>query len=241
MTSPSSPFRPLLFVSLGCFLSAYFLCGEVAAKELSPQVIKTVKAGNFMYTPNDLANFENQLDYIEKSFWVAASFPKADPFSMDFEKKLFDLVCLSRNIQASLVVMQKSNSDINLPGSTLRLENVWKKFAGKGPFPHESLYCLSRRSYGKNSDSAAYLQWLADTMVTNVNSFKNSDECSIAAKPSDYYMAIKDLRCNIIAVAKQNIFYKNPLLSTPDKANIIQSPRSARSDPKKPSLCTAAK
>jgi hypothetical protein len=186
--------------------------------------ITLIKSGNFMYTPFDLENFENQLDYIEKTFWIAASLPRTDSFSKDFEKKLLETVCLSRNIQASLVVKNKSNEGTDLPCSTLKLTNVWHKFAGKGPYYYDKLRCLSRRSYGSynNNDTSAYIQWLNDTTIANVSNFQNGDECSIAAKVSDYYMAIKDLRCNIVSVAKQNIFNKNTQLSVSDKTSIIR-------------------
>ena len=201
----------------------------------SDKQVKRMIAGNFMFSPADLINFEEQLDYIEKTFWIAASLTKTDPFSKDFEKKLFDLVCLSRVIQATLVVKNKSNEGTDLPSGTLRLSKVWQQFAGRGPYYYGQLRCLSRRSYGlyNNSNTSAYIQWLEDTMIANIDSFKSEDESAISAKLSDYYMAMKDLRCSIVDVAKQNIFDKNPQLSKPDKSSSISARKATTATHKK--------
>ncbi len=177
-----------------------------------------------MHTPADLINFENQLDYIENTFWSAASLSHSDNFHADIEKKMFVLVNSSRVIQATLVAENK-NHDLNLPRGTMKLSAIWEEFAGKGDYHYLTLRCSCRRCYGlyNKEDSNAYLLWLANTMIYNIGQFSYREDSSLRVKISDYFMAIKELRQDIVNVSKLGLFDENPQLSIPSKYKTISA------------------
>lgn len=187
---------------------------------------KNIKNSKEHFT--DLTDFENQLDYIERNFWIAASLKKTDPFAKNFDRKIYDLVILARNIQKILVDNEISNEKNNFPKWTVNLMSTWQRFVGKGPYYHSKLYCSSRRCYGKylKNNKETYLQWLETRVSENVRSFNNSDNKSISGKVSDYYISIKELRYLIVEMSDKGFFYENPQLAIPDKNFTIDSIRS---------------
>jgi len=229
--------KPLKCIFL-LFVMLFTACLNIFAAEqdsaaVTPVTITQIKPterkipGNFMYRSDDLINFESQLNYIEQSFWRAASLSKSEKLYIDIEKKLSALANLARVIQATLVA-EKKNSNLNIYRDTIKLYDLWRDLAGKRKYYYDnSLLGTSRNSYGlyNKEIKASYQQWLEKTIIYNMDQFSQLDDRVLNTKLSDYFKVIKELRCAIADVDDLNLFDKNPQLSKSQRErNTIVNP-----------------
>ncbi len=208
-----------------------------AAAAAKPSARKV--SGNFQYAPDDLNKFEQELDYVEQTFWDSVKAKKAGEPDPGYEKRLFAWAALAGNIQASLVAEKKqydgidirtllpeaktasqngmespplTAARINLPKHVCKIVEAWKFFNRDKPdkrFIYKELLTSERKL---PYDYKEYLRSLPGITDRNTAAFQKYHHGEAARKGAEVFQALMELRAEIVAVDAMNLFAMNPKL-----------------------------